>query len=474
MPLAPTPLLQAASVAKTQSAVASNAVKPAETGKDNAPSFARVYSRQAESKPAVSHDKRAKTVNDKPVTVSGKPAADNKAAASTPAVADSGKSLPADPVSKKTDDANGGAADAAATDGKATDPTVSAAAPVDPTLDPAALQALAQQPPEPAAPVAAAPVPPVEVPVVVAATVAPQQQPAAPATNAAFDPASDPLAGLAAVQVALAQNGKTAAPDASSQASAQGSTSASGDSKTSTAQSDVDPLLTVVNNLTVPVDQQPTDNASAGAGDKAFKGLIEDGLKDSKSAAADTRVDDFANRLAALSQAVQPKEATASAASPLTQPLAMHQSGWSEAVVDRVMYLSSQNLKSADIQLEPAELGRLDIRVNMAPDQQTQVTFMSAHPGVREALEGQMSKLRDSFTQQGLGQVDVSVSDQSRGWNGQGQNQQQQANQGQRSGGATGGGSGQVDGLDDGSIREVAQVSQPMTVIGSSQVDYYA
>ncbi len=68
----------------------------------------------------------------------------------------------------------------------------------------------------------------------------------------------------------------------------------------------------------------------------------------------------------------------------------MHQSGWTEEVVNRVMYLSSANLKAADIQLQPAELGRLDIRVNMVPDQQTQVTFMSAHPGVREALDGQM------------------------------------------------------------------------------------
>jgi flagellar hook-length control protein FliK len=137
------------------------------------------------------------------------------------------------------------------------------------------------------------------------------------------------------------------------------------------------------------------------------------------------------------------------------------------------MYLSSQNLKSADIQLAPAELGRLDIRVNMAADQQTQITFMSAHVGVRDALEGQMSKLRDSFAQQGLGQVDVSVSDQSRGSQGQSQGQQD-ASQSSRSSSVASSGSDRSDSHDDSAIHEVAAASQPMTVIGSSQVDYYA
>ena len=43
----------------------------------------------------------------------------------------------------------------------------------------------------------------------------------------------------------------------------------------------------------------------------------------------------------------------------------MQQAGWSEAVVDRVMWLSSQNLKSAEIQLDPAELGRMEVRIDL-------------------------------------------------------------------------------------------------------------
>jgi flagellar hook-length control protein FliK len=153
---------------------------------------------------------------------------------------------------------------------------------------------------------------------------------------------------------------------------------------------------------------------------------------------------------------------------PVNQPIAMHQSGWTEEVVNRVMYLSSANLKAADIQLQPAELGRLDIRVNMVPDQQTQVTFMSAHPGVREALDGQVHRLRDMFAQQGMGQVDVNVSDQSRGSQNQGQNQQAQSGRSHASG-------GRLDSMDDDMSQSVAEVAANTTsVIGSSAVDYYA
>lgn len=217
------------------------------------------------------------------------------------------------------------------------------------------------------------------------------------------------------------------------------------------------------------LDVQTDKDSTSQGGDKAFSGLLDDGLKDLKSATSDTRVDDFANRLAALTQAATPKTANAV---PVNQPIAMHQSGWTEEVVNRVMYLSSVNLKAADIQLQPAELGRLDIRVNMVPDQQTQVTFMSAHPSVREALDGQMHRLREMFNQQGMGQVDVNVSDQSRGW--QGQQGQEQAQQGQS--GRTSAGGGRLDSADDElAAAAVAEAAvQTTSVIGTSAVDYYA
>ena len=121
------------------------------------------------------------------------------------------------------------------------------------------------------------------------------------------------------------------------------------------------------------------------------------------------------------------------------------------------------NLKSADIQLQPAELGRLDIRVNVAADQSTQVNFVSGHAAVREALDSQMHRLRDMLAQQGMGQVDVNVSDQSRNWQGQGQEQQ-----GQQRSRASGGR------FEDDAPLAAAEPVAPSIVLGTSAVDYYA
>jgi flagellar hook-length control protein FliK len=394
---------------------------------DKAPSFSQVYARQA-SNTSVAAQAPSKPARDKVESSVGQK--EDNAAAGKPAVADSGKSLPADKPAQADDKQD----DADSTD--AGQAAVTDAAPVDPISAPAVAT--------PAAPES----PPVE------AIVASAIPPAAPATDTGFDPEADPLDALPALRMAMEQSGHVSA---SSQAQPKAAP-IQADGELTAAQTFA---AGMANMLDVQAGQDSTDQG----GEKAFSGLIDAGLKDLTSASSDTRVDDFANRLAALAQAATPKTANAV---PVNQPIAMHQSGWTEEVVNRVMYLSSANLKAADIQLQPAELGRLDIRVNMVPDQQTQVTFMSAHPGVREALDGQMHRLRDMFAQQGMGQVDVNVSDQSRGSQDQGQNQQAQ------SGRASAGG-GRLDAMDEGIAPSVTEVAATATrVIGSSAVDYYA
>ncbi|MDY0207185.1 MAG: flagellar hook-length control protein FliK [Pseudomonas sp.] len=92
--------------------------------------------------------------------------------------------------------------------------------------------------------------------------------------------------------------------------------------------------------------------------------------------------------------------------------ISMQQPGWTQEVTDKVMWMSSQNLRSAEIKLDPAELGRLDIKVDITQDH-TQISFTSANASVRESLESQMYRLREMFNQQGMQNVDVNVSDQS-------------------------------------------------------------
>src|SRR5690606_35851703 len=111
--------------------------------------------------------------------------------------------------------------------------------------------------------------------------------------------------------------------------------------------------------------------------DQPLESLSKDALESLKDSVQPNRPDQFVSKLNALTQAFN-HQAGGAQRLPLVpgQPVAMQQGGWSEAVVDRVMWLSSQNLKSAEIQLDPAELGRLEVRVNLSQDQ-AQVTFAS-------------------------------------------------------------------------------------------------
>lgn len=458
MPVTPNILLQATAQAKTQAASANSSALTAEPG-DKASSFAQVYANQSQTKPFAMADAPARPAKDKapektPENAGKKDLSDNKSAASEPTVADSGKSLPAEKPAP-ADDKN--ASDDTA-DGDANAAPVADTAPVDPALDPALLpviQPVVTEPAPQAAPVVATVQPQVEAPVAAAVVTT---QPAV-AADSDFDPEADPLDALPAVRMAMEQGGHISAASQAQPKAAPTSAQAQADGEPTSAQNFAAGMASML-------DVQADKDSTSQGGEKAFSGLISDGLKDLKSASSDTRVDDFANRLAALTQAATPKTANAL---PVNQPIAMHQNGWTEEVVNRVMYLSSANLKAADIQLQPAELGRLDIRVNMVPDQQTQVTFMSAHPSVREALDGQIHRLRDMFAQQGMGQVDVNVSDQSRGSQ-QGQEQAQQSQ-----GGRTNASGGRLDASDDELASGIVEAAATATsVIGTSAVDYYA
>ena len=449
MPVAPNSLLQAATAAKPQAPAANQPVAAADP-RDKGPGFAQVFANQG-SKPALKADDNSpKPMRDKPADASAKPAAgDAKPAASKPAVADSGNTLPAKPDDNASKD-----------DDAAVDPALAQQPPTDAVVDPALIAAVAA--------VVVPVVVPVPVPVQTSApTTTAKDDKALPVVatpiaatdeaQPAFDPEADPLDAMPAVRLAMEQGGHVSA---SSQAPVKTAPPTTLDQPTA-AQNFAAGLANMV-------DQQASKDSTDQGGDKAFGALIADGLKDLKNASSDTRVDNFADRLAALTQAATPKTANA-LPSVTNAPLAMHQSGWTDEIVNRVMYLSSANLKSAEIQLQPAELGRLDIKVNMTADQQPQVNFMSAHPVVREALESQSGRLREMFAQQGMGQVDVNVSDQSRG-----QEQQQQQQQAQTGGVSRGGRGG--DSSDSGNQIDVAEAVAPVTstVIGSSAVEYYA
>ncbi|MDQ2078089.1 flagellar hook-length control protein FliK [Marinimicrobium sp. ABcell2] len=87
---------------------------------------------------------------------------------------------------------------------------------------------------------------------------------------------------------------------------------------------------------------------------------------------------------------------------------------WGQAVGERVLWLASQNIQSAELRLDPPDLGPVQVRVAIQNDQVT-VTFTSNQIAVREALDQSAQRLRDMFSEQGLNLGDVNVSDQSEG-----------------------------------------------------------
>jgi|GEM_PF-3265848 len=134
------------------------------------------------------------------------------------------------------------------------------------------------------------------------------------------------------------------------------------------------------------------------------------------------------------------------------------QQGWSDSLGKQLLIMSSQGVSSAQIRLDPPELGSLTVKIQMAADQQTSVSFVSPHAMVREALEQQLNRLQDMFRDQGLNLQDVSVSDQSSQQHGDGGSGQQ------RHGGGSGSASGDRD----------AAVAAPVMVRSESLIDFYA
>jgi len=85
--------------------------------------------------------------------------------------------------------------------------------------------------------------------------------------------------------------------------------------------------------------------------------------------------------------------------------------GWSDAVADKVMWFSANKINSAEIHLNPSDLGPVQVRISTQNDQTT-VAFSSPHAAVRDALDHALPRLRDMMGGQGIQLLDVSVGGQ--------------------------------------------------------------
>ncbi|VWC00475.1 flagellar hook-length control protein [Burkholderia stagnalis] len=96
---------------------------------------------------------------------------------------------------------------------------------------------------------------------------------------------------------------------------------------------------------------------------------------------------------------------------------------WTDALSQKVVFLSNAHQQSAELTLNPPDLGPLQVVLRVA-DNHAHALFVSQHAQVRDAVEAALPKLRDAMEAGGLGLGSASVSD-----GGFAQQQQQNAQQ---------------------------------------------
>ncbi|WP_237044999.1 flagellar hook-length control protein FliK [Aquipseudomonas alcaligenes] len=435
MSVAPDFLLQSAPDVRPKAPAAKAPSTAPEPSRGKASSFAEVYAKERQAKAAERKEAGSKAAEERAAEskTTEEPAAE--AAAEQQAVAESGNTLPEEVV-------DGGEEE---------------------VVDPLLLMAMTGQLPatemvDPALSGAAEAVEGEGEPLLQAS--APTVASAAPATltEASHDPELDMLNSLSGVKLALEIGAQNQA--AAQQQLSPGAVAA--ERANNPAQGFANALAALAG------DAMPSEEApSEGLEGELLGEALDTSVPNLREGQSDARAEAFASKLSALSQAIS-QQTNAAQRLPLVpgQPVQVGHPGMSEAVVDKVMWLSSQNLKSAEIQLDPAELGRLEVRIELNKDQAAQVTFVSANANVRDQLEGQAHRLRELFAQQGMNQLDVNVSDQSMARGSQGGGEEGQ----RRSAGRGFGGS-----RDEEAIGGVSEIRTPSSgAAPRGLVDYYA
>ncbi|WP_210395732.1 flagellar hook-length control protein FliK [Motiliproteus sediminis] len=87
---------------------------------------------------------------------------------------------------------------------------------------------------------------------------------------------------------------------------------------------------------------------------------------------------------------------------------------WSPAASQRITWMANQGIGSAELRLDPPELGSLHVRLTLNQDQAS-LSFTSPHAQVREVLEQQMPRLREMLAEHGIDLQRGDVSDQRAG-----------------------------------------------------------
>ncbi|MAK43689.1 MAG: hypothetical protein CMN80_05975 [Spongiibacter sp.] len=98
---------------------------------------------------------------------------------------------------------------------------------------------------------------------------------------------------------------------------------------------------------------------------------------------------------------------------------------WSQAVASRIQWMGSTGTQTAQLQLNPEELGGIHVQLSMQGDKAS-VQFQAQHSETSELIERLMPRLSQAMEQQGMRLEEVKVSHQSAWADAQQQQQSQQ------------------------------------------------
>ncbi|MGU7783413.1 flagellar hook-length control protein FliK [Burkholderia sp. PU8-34] len=161
---------------------------------------------------------------------------------------------------------------------------------------------------------------------------------------------------------------------------------------------------------------QPQASAAPSLqGEAAAKSDLASGATHALAATQDA-VDPAHAALAAATAAAQPTlqatPAAANVAAANANVLAPHvgTADWTDALSQKVVFLSNAHQQSAELTLNPPDLGPLQVVLRVA-DNHAHALFVSQHAQVRDAVEAALPKLRDAMEAGGLGLGSATVSD---------------------------------------------------------------
>ncbi|WP_321806661.1 flagellar hook-length control protein FliK [Burkholderia sp. BCC1993] len=237
--------------------------------------------------------------------------------------------------------------------------------------------------------------------------------------DAAAEPAA-PASGRDALQAALAKltggAGAIAMPATGAAAAAPAATtSASATAPLTPKVPTFDRALADAKGA--PATQQPLTQAAAPAlqGGATAQPAAQHAFaaaEETASPAADATVAAAATAAAAAQANLQASPAASTIAAANPHVLAPHvgTADWTDALSQKVVFLSNAHQQSAELTLNPPDLGPLQVVLRVA-DNHAHALFVSQHAQVRDAVEAALPKLREAMEAGGLGLGSATVSD---------------------------------------------------------------